>query len=831
MAELMIEAHGLKKRFGSTVALDGLDLEVPTGAILGVLGPNGAGKTTAIRILTTLAAPDAGSARVAGYDVVRHPRAVQRQIGVTAQDATLDEILTGRQNLVMVGRLSGLTRRDARARAETLLGEFDLTDAGDRMLREYSGGMRRRLDLAAGLVTHPPVLFLDEPTTGLDPTSRARMWSVIRELVADGATVLLTTQYLDEADELADRILVVDHGRAIADGTAAELKAETGGARLDIVLSESSAAAARALEPFVAGRVHVSNDGRRLRAPVRERSRARDRDRTGARRRRHRGRRGRGPPALARRRLLRAHRPSGRRGRRPGGGAAMNVVKRRLRDVAVLTGRNLVHISREPMQLSDVTIQPVLFTLLFVYVFGAGVSLPHGGSYTAFAIAGLLALNLTTSSMGTAVGLSTDLSSGVIDRFRTLPMWRPAVLVGRSLADLLTASVCAAIVAATGLAIGWRPEGTVWGAVGGFALFLLFAYAMSWCCACLGILSKGPESAQGDRLRRHLPARVRLQRPRADAAHAEGPARDRRLEPGQRRHRGRPRSLRQSQPLGDDPRLADAAPGRHVARLVVRADHDLRAARVGALSSPHCRVKGVGELSVPLQSVGAITLFVDDPQRSKRFYEDVFGLPVIYEDANSAVFRFENTIVNLLASTEAHGLIDPGDRRRPGGRIAFPALHLGGRHGCGVRAAGRTRRRAAQRPDDREWGKRTACFADPDGHIWEVAQDILRRERAPEPPRGEPERDRGEAEQDSDLGKDGDEVAAVLEQLREGVVRPGVRREVRDHARGVREDLERRHRAAERGQPETEKERDRAGLLLGRDRRSRAARRSPCRRG
>ena len=175
----------------------------------------------------------------------------------------------------------------------------------------------------------------------------------------------------------------------------------------------------------------------------------------------------------------------------------MNAVTRRLRDVSVLTSRNLVHIAREPMQLSDVTIQPVLFTLLFVYVFGAGVSLPHGGSYTAFAIAGLLALNLTTSSMGTAVGLSTDLSSGVIDRFRTLPMWRPAVLVGRSLADLLTASVCAAIVAATGLAIGWRPEGTVWGAVGGFALFLLFAYAMSWCCACLGILSKGPESAQG----------------------------------------------------------------------------------------------------------------------------------------------------------------------------------------------------------------------------------------------------------------------------------------------------------------------------------------------
>ena len=201
MNELMIEAEGLRKRFGPTVALAGLDLEVPRGAILGVLGPNGAGTTTAVRILTTLTRPDAGSARVAGRDVVREARAVQRQIGVTAQDATLDEVLTGRQNLVMIGRLSGLRRADARARATELLRQFDLVDVADRVLREYSGGMRRRLDLAAGLVTRPPVLFLDEPTTGLDPTSRVRMWGVIRELVGEGATLLLTTQYLDEADE------------------------------------------------------------------------------------------------------------------------------------------------------------------------------------------------------------------------------------------------------------------------------------------------------------------------------------------------------------------------------------------------------------------------------------------------------------------------------------------------------------------------------------------------------------------------------------------------------------------------------------------------------
>ncbi|MFZ0042111.1 MAG: ATP-binding cassette domain-containing protein [Solirubrobacteraceae bacterium] len=265
----MIEARNLVKRFGSTIALDGLDLEAAQGEIVGVLGPNGAGKTTAVRILTTLSRPDAGSASVAGHDVVRQAGAVQRNIGVTAQDATLDALLTGRQNLVMIGRLSGLRRSQARARAIELLDRFGLCDAADRELKGYSGGMRRRLDLAAGLMMHPPVVFLDEPTTGLDPTSRARMWGVIRELVADGVTLLLTTQYLEEADELADRIVVIDHGRAIATGTAAELKAEVGGARLEVTLTEPHAAAPHALSALVTGEIHVSHDGRRLRAPVR----------------------------------------------------------------------------------------------------------------------------------------------------------------------------------------------------------------------------------------------------------------------------------------------------------------------------------------------------------------------------------------------------------------------------------------------------------------------------------------------------------------------------------------------------------------------------------
>jgi ABC-2 type transport system ATP-binding protein len=252
---LVIEADALEKRFGSTVALSGLDLRVPAGTILGVLGPNGAGKTTAVRILTTLARPDSGTARVAGHDVVKEANAVRRAIGVTAQNATVDDVLTGRQNLVMIGRLSGLRRRDARARAIELLQQFDLTDAGDRIVKQYSGGMRRRLDLAASLVTRPPLLFLDEPTTGLDPTSRAQMWTVIRDLVAEG-------------DELADSILVIDHGRGISEGTAAELKAQVGGARLEVTLTTPHSAAATTIERYATGRVHTSHDGLGLRAPV-----------------------------------------------------------------------------------------------------------------------------------------------------------------------------------------------------------------------------------------------------------------------------------------------------------------------------------------------------------------------------------------------------------------------------------------------------------------------------------------------------------------------------------------------------------------------------------
>ena len=265
-----IVADGLVKTYGPVRALDGLDLEVGEGTVLGVLGPNGAGKTTTVRILTTLLSPDAGRAEVAGIDVLAEPAAVRRVIGVSGQYAAVDENLTGFENLDMVGRLYHLGRTRSRQRAVELLERFDLTDAGDRVVKTYSGGMRRRLDLAGSLVAAPPVLFLDEPTTGLDPRSRLEMWSVIGELVRGGTTLLLTTQYLEEADRLAHSIAVVDRGKVIARGTADELKREIGGERLEVTVAEGQAAhrAAAVLARVGTGEPVVDEHTRHLSVPV-----------------------------------------------------------------------------------------------------------------------------------------------------------------------------------------------------------------------------------------------------------------------------------------------------------------------------------------------------------------------------------------------------------------------------------------------------------------------------------------------------------------------------------------------------------------------------------
>lgn len=267
-----VETEGLGKAFGNTTAVDGVDLVVPAGSVYGVLGPNGAGKTTTIRMLATLIRPDRGTARVFGHDVVHQSREVRRLISLTGQFASVDADMTGEENMVLVGRLLGLTPAGAKKRGRDLLGAFDLSDAAKRRVSTYSGGMRRRLDVAASLVARPQVLFLDEPTTGLDPESRTEVWEIVRSLVAEGTTALLTTQYLEEADRLANRIAVMDRGRVIAEGSSDELKASVGSATLRLTLEDAGqrAETERILRETISAEVHDADDPRVVSAPVTE---------------------------------------------------------------------------------------------------------------------------------------------------------------------------------------------------------------------------------------------------------------------------------------------------------------------------------------------------------------------------------------------------------------------------------------------------------------------------------------------------------------------------------------------------------------------------------
>ena len=523
-----VRVEGVVKRFGATVALDGAGLEVPGGMVFGLLGPNGAGKTTLVRILATLLAPDAGRAEVFGHDVVREPAAVRELLGLTGQFAAVDELLTGRENLEMFGRLFKLSREDAGRRAGELLERFDLAQAADRPARTYSGGMRRRLDIASSLLTRPRVLFLDEPTTGLDPRSRNEIWAIVRELRREGTTLLLTTQYLEEADQLADRIAVIDRGKVIAEGTGNELKDRVGGQILEVELS-SAAQRDRAqavlagvgcgepepderpdrltlpaprnglelVEEAAAGlrraQIGVSDIG--LRRPTLDdvflqltgAPPGEDGGGPGPRpRRRPRPQQPAPDVPAPRRPVLRLRRPSPR------------AVRSAVTDTAVVTGRNLRHFIRQPDLLTFSTIQPVLFVLLFVYVFGGAVgrSLPHGIAYVDFLLPGIFVQSVTFGASQTAVGLSEDLQRGVVDRFRSMPMARSAVLAGRTVADLVRNILIIGLMIAVGYAVGFLFHGGVAGALGCIAVVAAFGFALSWIFAFVGLTVRGAEAAQ-----------------------------------------------------------------------------------------------------------------------------------------------------------------------------------------------------------------------------------------------------------------------------------------------------------------------------------------------
>jgi ABC transporter DrrB family efflux protein len=525
-----VHVEGVTKRFGATVALAGIDLEVSEGTVFGLLGPNGAGKTTLVRVLATLLRPDAGRALVFGRDVVEEPAAVRELLGLTGQFAAVDEVLTGRENLEMFGRLFDLSRAQARARADELLERFDLADAGDRPARTYSGGMRRRLDLASSLLTRPRVLFLDEPTTGLDPRSRTEIWAIVRELVRDGTTLLLTTQYLEEADQLADRIAVIDHGRVIAEGTGNELKDRVGGQLLEVELSsaarrdEAQSVLARvgcgepepgermdqlvlpaprdglvlieeAAAALRAAGIGVSDLG--LRRPTLDdvflQLTGAPPSEDGA------GRNGSAVAPGVPRPTAEAISPPRRTWRLPPvRRPSLERLRSAVTDAAVVSGRNLRHFIRQPQLLIFSTIQPVMFVLLFAYVFGGAVrgSLPNGVSYIDFLLPGIFVQSVAFRATQTAVGLSEDLERGVVDRFRSMPMARSAVLIGRTVADLVRNVLIILLMIIIGYAIGFRFQAGFFQAVASIAVVAAFGLALSWIFAFVALTVRGAEAAQ-----------------------------------------------------------------------------------------------------------------------------------------------------------------------------------------------------------------------------------------------------------------------------------------------------------------------------------------------
>src|SRR6266540_3233080 len=511
MEQPAIAIEGLRKSYGSVVALDGIDLQVPQGMVFGLLGPNGAGKSTVVRVLATLTVPDGGDARVGGYDVVRQRALVRSVIGMAGQYAALDEHLTGRENLELINRLrhSGATR--SRARAGDLLERFGLVAAGDRRVHTYSGGMRRRLDLAASMTLRPTVLFLDEPTTGLDPRTRAELWDEIAKLVDHGATVVLTTQYLEEADHLAHRIALIGDGRIISQGTAAELKASMGSDVVELTVRDArhTSAAADALTSAgegpcgpvrtdeIAGQVSVPVqhgeetvaavlrrfdtlgipiDTIELRHPTLDEAHLAATSGRAAPAVEHNGA---GEPAV--------HSNS----RIAGEGISLRSA---VADTLAIARRDLRNYARNPTIMVGTILRPLLILLVFRFVLQGSVEdeRPRGVSYIDFLLPGILILAVVVAANETGIGVASEMSARVVDRFRALPMARCALLAGRAISDAARNLVVIAVLTVVGFFLGFRVHTGIPQLALALLLVLAVGFAFSWITIAMKV--KEPEA-------------------------------------------------------------------------------------------------------------------------------------------------------------------------------------------------------------------------------------------------------------------------------------------------------------------------------------------------
>ncbi len=511
MGQPAVVVEGLRKSYGSAVILDGIDLEVSPGTVFGLLGPNGAGKSTIVRILATLAVPDGGRAQVGGFDVVRERARVRSVIGLAGQYAALDENLTGRENLELINRLrhAGATR--SRARATDLLERFGLVAAGNRRVHSYSGGMRRRLDLAASMTERPMVLFLDEPTTGLDPRTRGELWVEIRKLVDHGATVVLTTQYLEEADRLANRIALIRDGRVISEGTSGELKASMGSDVLELTVRDAkhtSAAAevlTNAAEPGC-GPARTDEIARQVSLAVR---RGEEMVATTVRRfdaagipietleLRH--------PTLDEAYLAAtraapstpgngSHAPDrGRHERVAGEGISLRSA---LADTLAIARRDLRNYVRTPTLVLGTILRPLMIMLVFAFILQGSIEdeLPRGVNYIDYLLPGIFVLAVVVAANETGIGVATEMSTRVVDRFRALPMARCAVIAGRAVSDAGRNLLVIAVLTCVGIFLGYRVHTGIPQVALALLLVLAVGFAFSWVTAAIAMKIKQPEA-------------------------------------------------------------------------------------------------------------------------------------------------------------------------------------------------------------------------------------------------------------------------------------------------------------------------------------------------